>query len=890
VITACLPVSLHQQGVFHVTDLPSIVSGDKLFFFDPSGAVLGGGPGDVADAAGKAPQALGKAFTFVGSDLPRRFAHSFAPFPGCNFGAPVSCTLLRLPLRASADSPLRRPACTPAMADALLRALLPAGERALLFLASVQRLSVCTWALDAPAASALLLDACVTSCDAGARGLCDDKEWKRTSFMGLFAGMAGTKRCASLTIQHRRAGDGVDAVPAPLVTDTYVVSGVIGAGKARDKALDRRTLSQLLLPYAAAAAHITRNGAPVAPTDAMPAGGLFAPLPLAGDASALSQLPFALMGCFALSRAGGRRLHPLSLGDGAAAAVRLPPGSGPATLASAAAALAAEAHKAGWNRDLLECAASAVVELLTEAGRLARASPTLSSPEAVRAHYALWPRRAHLAGAPDGAAVAELLLKPLYLALSERPLLRLRDGSCVRASDGIFLPAGSSDASAGRLRAQAFLAAHHPVVDAPPELRAEFEGAGVRDVRELTPSALRKLLRGAPPRGAAAVGEEAVETQLELLDIVFSDLIAPPPPAAGAAGGAAAAPAAPASVAAAALGAVPGSTAAGLAAIIDSAGLVDAATLRALPGMLPAGLAESATQMLIDSGLGGAAAGGAPGAPPLHALRLRELQGVLFPTADKRLLALGSEAFIAPASAATLLPGAAGRVAHPRCTDAPHGAFFNHPGFQAALNLKPLTLPRLAGLLHTALPSRCIQPGAAALPWDRASPPAEWLYAFWAHVAAAAPAEAPPGRRGAQMDAFSAFALLPTVGGELVRVSHREMVFVPPPGAATMPVASDAAAAAASADAAAAADATQPGARMASALAAMAAAVFPTAVSAPRPMRDLWPSLEPILLRLNAPVLDVSCGGAAMMCAATNKPPDGCACFACFACLHMHPC
>ncbi len=157
------------------------------------------------------------------------------------------------------------------------------------------------------------------------------------------------------------------------------------------------------------------------------------------------------------------------------------------------------------------------------------------------------------------------------------------------------------------------------------------------------------------------------------------------------------------------------------------------------------------------------------------------------------------------------------------------------------------------------------------------------MHAFWAHVAAAAPAEAPPGRRGAQMDAFAVFALLPTVGGELVRVSHREMVFVPPPGAAAASAPTPAAAAAPD-DVALTADA--PGARMASALAAMAMAVFTGAPSAPRSMLELWPALEPMLLRLNAPVLDARCSGAAIMCAATNKPPDGCVCVrACLALL-----
>ena len=123
-------------------------------------SLLGGGPGDGADAPARGAP-VGKAFTFVGSDLPRRFPHTFAAFPGCDFSAPVPHTLLRLPLRAAAKapSPLGRPECPPEAARALLRALAAdGGERALLFAASLQRLRVSEWAPDAvaPAAEPLL--------------------------------------------------------------------------------------------------------------------------------------------------------------------------------------------------------------------------------------------------------------------------------------------------------------------------------------------------------------------------------------------------------------------------------------------------------------------------------------------------------------------------------------------------------------------------------------------------------------------------------------------------------------------------------------------------------------------------------------------------------------
>jgi hypothetical protein len=211
----------------------------------------------------------------VGSDLPRRFPHSFAAFPGCDFSAPVPHTLLRLPLRSGrAPSPLRRPECAPEEMRALLRALAAdGGERALLFAASLQRLRVSEWAADeaAPCAEPML-DASVSAYDAASRALVDDKEWRRTSLAAIFtSGAPGTKRVAPLTLTHRREGG------AAAVVDQYVVAAVVGgSSRARDAALDRRNLGSMLLPMAAAAAHVSRDGAAADPssTDGARAGAL----------------------------------------------------------------------------------------------------------------------------------------------------------------------------------------------------------------------------------------------------------------------------------------------------------------------------------------------------------------------------------------------------------------------------------------------------------------------------------------------------------------------------------------------------------------------------------------------------------------------------------------
>ena len=808
-------------SLFHVTDLPCALCGPQLLLFDPTGAVLGR-DSQAGGAAAAANKPLGKAFTFVGNDLPRRFGDQFTPYAetGVNLNRPHNGTLLRLPLRSAAASPLGRPPCSVADAEALLAAAAVNGDTSLLFAASLTRLKLRIWRADEPAPSEMVLDVAVTQCDPDARALCDDKDWRKTGLLNFLSGTPAVRRTSAVTLSHRR-GSGA------AVTDQYVLCAVIGgSGKAKDTALDRKHLAHMLLPYAAAAVHLSRDGSSPSAQE----HSLFAPLPLHGDASGLNRLPFALMASFAVSRAGGRRLHPLT-----APLLGVTPGA---------------IQWSAWNRDLLAVAASAAADVLTETSRIS-ASRAPANEAGLHWQYTLWPRRSALSGSSDADTVEAFLLTPLYAALADRPLLRLRSGAAVRASDALFLPDGGDDMAlpGGGTRAVAYLAAHHPVVSAPPGLRAEFLAAGVQGVKELTPGAIRKLLRSTTPP-AGVVSDELVETHIELMGCCFADLIAPP---------SADNPAAPATAAAAALGAAPGSATASMAAMLDESGVFDASTIRAVADLMPSAMRDTATEMLTGVGLGGTTLGSDH--PPLHTLRLRELLGVPCPTVDGKLVAFGSgEILVATPSAGAVLslkPAACkGKVAHRRCVEA-HAKYFNHPGFHSSLRLAPATLAKLAPLVRDMLPRACVvSAGGPIVPWpDRATPPEAWVRAFWTHFAEVAPREA-ANRIPVDplLDLFSQMALLPLREGGLCRVGDRHMVLLPP-GPWCADERRDAAwvrnIAAAAVNMAAAMDFQVPGGAQdgGDALGEQGAARCPS-------MRALWPVAERIALAVGAPILD----------------------------------
>lgn len=85
---------------------PQVLSGDRLYLFDPQGSVLT----DAGVAVGNGPRptaadGVGRGYRFVDSDLTSRFPHQFEPFSALPFGFKGASyygnTIIRMPMRRS---------------------------------------------------------------------------------------------------------------------------------------------------------------------------------------------------------------------------------------------------------------------------------------------------------------------------------------------------------------------------------------------------------------------------------------------------------------------------------------------------------------------------------------------------------------------------------------------------------------------------------------------------------------------------------------------------------------------------------------------------------------------------------------------------------------------
>ena len=82
---------------------------------------------------------------------------------------------------------------------------------------------------------------------------------------------------------------------------------------------------------------------------------------------------------------------------------------------------------------------------------------------------------------------------------------------------------------------------------------------------------------------------------------------------------------------------------------------------------------------------------------------IKELLGIPCPTASDALAALGTELYIAPASAQLLLPALGSRFVNAACLDRIPN-IFGHPYCVKNLNFHMFTPELLAKHLHTVLP------------------------------------------------------------------------------------------------------------------------------------------------------------------------------------------
>ena len=477
--SSAAPFKLRRRGVrfgnglvscCHLTDVIMASSAGQLCIFDPTGVALGrgGGKGGREEHAGGSAAGSAKSYSYAKGELVQRFADQFAPFAaaGVDFTSPhLPSTVLRLPLRteAQAGSPnALRPTAFAAndaeAARATLTSFAADAHRFLLFASSLAeiRATVRHAATSIPAAEdETLVDVRLTSAftcgpaassggglDTGGGGggkptprtLADDTEWRRSTLTTLFGGGNATRAAHVVTLRETAGG-------SPPVTDEWVVGGAMGVGASRDLALNRANAGLMLLPLAAAAAHVRRDGDLVRPANpppapaaarlaaeaakaaaagrstassiyarsARPGAGVCAPLPLRLDpdaanvdpvAAAMCRLPAVVMGHFALTRAGGRTLAPFvnpssALNPGASGAVSEARNDGGAPKSAERIGVDAEKRRE-WNVAMCQTMAAAYAHMVSHARGM-------SPPLPAEAFYQLWPRSAALGLPPPPA-------------------------------------------------------------------------------------------------------------------------------------------------------------------------------------------------------------------------------------------------------------------------------------------------------------------------------------------------------------------------------------------------------------------------------------------------------------------------------------------------------
>lgn len=449
------------NSVYHLTDVPSFVSGSKVVYFDPAGSHL----------PGINPAEPGKLFDWrqpSHADLFSRYPDQFAPFKafGC---APVAGgpafegTLFRLPLRTVAQAASSRLSARAHPVDdvrSLLAEFSAEAESMLLFTKHVERIRVYEWregdaepllmhetrvgnvdgrmrqqrgmAMAGGGAAGAGASAAASAADAPPQATDFLLEIESTSHSPFYAAPSGSKDSGggsiSVVDQHADGGGGAKPTPAASAAASgtsnahrsrWLVCNQLGGGNTHQLANDPETRHLRLVPWAGVAVCVGHQAANKAPpawqlVDPPPPGLAFCflPLPIA------TGLPVHINGYFEIS--SNRR--DLWFGDDMR-------GEG--------------AARALWNRAMLTSVAAPCY---------ARALQRLTSPELLGKHpHAVARFLPSLPIASDTQANPWVLTcKAVYAALKamNAPVLWSRTAAALAAMAGLQVPrSGTSSAS-----------------------------------------------------------------------------------------------------------------------------------------------------------------------------------------------------------------------------------------------------------------------------------------------------------------------------------------------------------------------------------------------------------------------------------------------------------
>ncbi|KAK7349013.1 hypothetical protein VNO80_23837 [Phaseolus coccineus] len=235
------------NSVYHLTDLPSFVSGKYVVLFDPQGAYL-----PRVSAANP-----GKRIDFTGSSALSFYRDQFSPYCafGCDMQSPFSGTLFRFPLRnadQAARSKLSRQAYSPEDISSMFVQLFEEGVLALLFLKSVLCIEMYLWDVGEPKPKKIY------SCSVSS--VSDDTVWHRQALVRLSKCLNTTAEMDAFQLEflsERISGD-----EAKRQTERFYVVQTMAAASSRIGSFATTASKDYdihLLPWASIAACISEN-------------------------------------------------------------------------------------------------------------------------------------------------------------------------------------------------------------------------------------------------------------------------------------------------------------------------------------------------------------------------------------------------------------------------------------------------------------------------------------------------------------------------------------------------------------------------------------------------------------------------------------------------------
>ena len=464
---------------YHVTDLPSFLSRKFLVILDPHCKSLPNANSNEASprdsrhppparhlpahrlvplpSARPLGEQPGKMVNFLSPGLVDKYADQFAPYRafGCDMRSEFDGTIFRLPLRTGAQaesSRIAKRACSPAMAESLVREFVDQLPELCLFLTHIHTLEVGVWRAGEAAPEQL--------CRVNVQEQATGKPPKRQRLHQLVAAAKNDLRALEQIESSSLVSVGVrNGEDGPSRSCRWLVAQSMGGGRALELCNDPLAKSHGLqpLPWSGVAAPISRKEDGVSMDDQLCAGKPYCLLPL----NTITGLPVHINGFFELSSNRRDIWH----GDDLVGGGKM---------------------RADWNRALLEdVAAPSYAQLLLYARRMLSGGAS---------YYALWPQQ--LTAEPWRGMVSVL-----YRMLLKQPVLHsaAQGGTWVSPAAAVFAEVAGGEEAAPAAMHAVLLRSGVPLVVVPSAVHSQLHeaaGASGLALRWASGALVREWLRG----------------------------------------------------------------------------------------------------------------------------------------------------------------------------------------------------------------------------------------------------------------------------------------------------------------------------------------------------------------------------------------------------------